>query len=183
MKTENLLRGGIMMGNRVPHDFFITQGIGQSDIAIHAGSYHLALKQAGIEMCNIIAYSSILPKQATRIEKPNYLEHGSVMETIISVASSKKGQRATAGISYGWLYDKQTQEKYGGLVCEHNGNYDLDELEKKLKGSLEELYQNGFSEKYELKETVTLKESFVPEKEFGTVLVALCFTSYFFPTI
>ena len=52
----------ILIGNRIPKDFFITKGKGESDITVHAGSYHLALKDANIEMCNIMTYSSILPK-------------------------------------------------------------------------------------------------------------------------
>lgn len=52
---------GILVGNRIPRDYFVTKGTGQSDITIHAGSYHLALKKANIEMCNIMTYSSILP--------------------------------------------------------------------------------------------------------------------------
>ncbi|MBN2212904.1 MAG: arginine decarboxylase, partial [Bacteroidales bacterium] len=44
----------MVVGNRIPKDYFITKGTGESDIAIHAGSYHLALKAAGIEMANIM---------------------------------------------------------------------------------------------------------------------------------
>ena len=51
----------LLIGNRIPQTFFTTSGVGESDITVHAGSYHLALKEAGIERCNIITYSSILP--------------------------------------------------------------------------------------------------------------------------
>ena len=43
----------VVIGNRIPKDYFITKGTGESNIAVHAGSYHLALKAAGIEMANI----------------------------------------------------------------------------------------------------------------------------------
>ena len=66
----NLSQKGFIVGNRIPKDYFITSGIGQSDIAVHAGSYHLALKDAGIEMANIMTYSSILPGMATEITRP-----------------------------------------------------------------------------------------------------------------
>ena len=82
----------ILFGNRIPKDFFITSGIGESDITIHAGSYHLALKEAGIEMCNIIAYSSILPKIATEIEKPKELVHGSVLKQFLQFQILKMGK-------------------------------------------------------------------------------------------
>ena len=45
---------GIVVGNRIPKDYFVTKGHGESDITVHAGSYHLALKQANIETFNIM---------------------------------------------------------------------------------------------------------------------------------
>ena len=175
--------GGVVFGNRIPHEFFITKGTGESDIAVHAGSYHLALKQADIESYNIITYSSILPKQAKAISKPNHLEHGSVMETIMAVGHFDKGVPGTAGIIFGWLYDKATNEKYGGLVCEYSGSVSKEEMGNQLNASLQELYTNGFSEKYHLKDTQLIMDSFTPSKRYGTVLVALCFVSYIYPII
>lgn len=111
------------------------------------------------------------------------LTYGAVMETIMAVASATEGQLATAGISYGWLYDKNTNEKYGGLVCEHNGNFTISDIKQKLNSSLFELYYNGFSEKYELRDIKTIVESFKVEKRFGTALVALCFVNYEIPIL
>ena len=48
---------GVLIGCRIPKDYFITKGHGESDITIHAGSYHLALRDAGIEMCNLVYVS------------------------------------------------------------------------------------------------------------------------------
>ena len=172
----------VTIGMRIPKDYFVTRGVGESDITIHAGSYHLALKDAGIEMCNIMTYSSIMPNIAKEIPKP-ILTHGAVMETIMAVAHGKKGQKATAGIIYGWLYDKKTGKKYGGLVCEHNGNYDEKEVEKRLRASLNELYVNGFSEQYELKDIILLKQGLKITKKNGTALVAICFVNYEVPIL
>ncbi len=174
---------GILTGNRIPVDYFETSGTGESDITIHAGSYHLALKSAQIEMCNVITYSSILPGIARKIEKPDRIEHGAVMESIMSVCHAEKGERATAGIIYGWLNNNKSDKRFGGLVCEHYGNYDEKELERRLKASLEELYWNGFSDQYHLNDIHILSESFIPRKNYGTALVALCFTSYYYPVI
>jgi len=49
--------------------------------------------------------------------------------------------------------------------------------------SLEELYSNGFSEKYELKDIKIIIESFRPKKKFGTALVGMCFKNYLCPII
>jgi arginine decarboxylase len=179
----NLSQKGFIVGNRIPKDYFVTAGIGQSDIAVHAGSYHLALKDAGIEMVNIMTYSSILPGMATEISKPSCLTHGEVMETIMAVANGNKGDRLSAGIVYGWLTERATGQRYGGLVCEHNGNYTEEELERLLHSSINELYTNGFEENFSLGNLNVIKRSFVPLKTYGTVLVALCFVSYFYPIL
>ncbi len=173
----------ILVGNRIPKDYFITSGSGESDITVHAGSYHLALKSAGIEMANIMTYSSILPGIANQIPKPSHITHGAVVESIMAVANGRKGEILNAGIIYGWLYDRLTQEKFGGLVCEHNGIYTDKEISLKLQASLNELYINGFEERYELKDINMIRKSCIPEKEYGTALVALCFTSYVYPVL
>ncbi len=174
---------GLVIGNRIPKDYFETKGTGESDIAIHAGSYHLALRQANIERYNIMTYSSILPGIARKIEQPKHMEHGAVMESIMSVCTASKGERATVGIIYGWLHDKQTNSKFGGLVCEHYGDYSENDIRKLLRSSLDELYFNGFSDEYNLSDIHFLTESFVPQKKYGTALTALCFTSYYYPVL
>jgi arginine decarboxylase len=175
----------LVIGNKIPKNFFLTSGTGESDITIHAGSYHLALKDAGIERFNIVTYSSILPSIATEIQKPAEEEivHGSVMETIMACANSTQGERATAGLIIGWLYDKGTNEKYGGLVCEYHGNDEEEKAVQTLQMSLDELYAKGFSNKFNLSEIRIMTKSFVPTKKFGTALVALCFTDYAYPVL
>lgn len=183
LEVNNPQKSGLVIGNRIPKDYFITKGTGESDIAVHAGSYHLALKSAGIEMANIMTYSSILPAIANKTEKPENILHGSVMETIMAVSNGQKGERVSAGIIYGSLNNRGTRERYGGLVCEHNGNHTLHELTDLLGASLNELYINGFQEKYTLDDIEIITESFVPKKNYGSALVALCFTSYVVPII
>ncbi len=173
----------IFVDKRIPKDYFITKGKGESDLTTHAGSYHFALHDAGIMECNIITYSSVLPAEATEIKKPEKLTFGSVMETIMAVADSEKGQRATAGIIFGWFYNKKTGEKEGGIVCEYHGNMEEEIAEEHLKETLNELYEKTFAEKFELKEKRIIMQSFVPEKKFGTALVALCFINYLHPVI
>jgi arginine decarboxylase len=172
-----------LIGCRIPKDFFITSGRGESDITVHAGSYHMALKDAGIEMCNIMNYSSILPGIAQEVPMPKSFVHGSVMETISAVSTAPKGKRATAAIIFGWLFDRKTYKKYGGLVCEYNGELTAGAAEKQLRSSLNEIYCNGFSERYELGGRKFMAESFIPKKKFGTVMVVIGFINYIYPVI
>lgn len=180
---EDIILHRLSVGNRIPKDFFVAGGIGESDLTIHAGSYHLALKDAGIEMCNIMTYSSILPSIANKIPKPNKLTHGSVMESILSVYHVEKEQRGSAGLIYGWLNERETKSRYGGLVCEIGGDYSSDELEQKLKLSLDELYFNGYSENFEIEKIHILTKTIIPKKKFGTCLVGLCFVNYIYPLV
>lgn len=173
----------MITGLRIPKDFFETGGKGESDLSIHSGSYHLALHDAGIGMCNVLNYSSILPGIATITDRPKSLVHGAVLESIMAVSHAGKGVKATAGILYRWLYNKNDGSRFGGLVCEHSGNYDLRTLDKLLNLSMEELYRNGFSANYNLGEPHLLRESFVPSKKYGTSLVSLCFISYQYPEL
>lgn len=173
----------IQTANRVPKDFFVTSGTGESDITVHAGSYHIALLDAGIEPYNIMVYSSTLPAIANKIEKPKNIIHGCVMETIMACANSTKGKRATAGIIMGWLHDKKTSKKAGGFVCEYNGSLPEEKARQRLRSSLNELYTNGYCDKYDIKNIEILTKSFVPKKKYGTAIVALCFTSHIFPVL
>src|SRR3989338_1651839 len=130
----------LVICNRIPKDYFWTYGVGESDITIHAGSFHLELKEAGIEAYNIMSYSSIMPGIAREVPKPEKYVHGAVLEAITAIANSPKVERATAGIVVGWLYNKKTNERYGGLVCEYNGSFNEEEAKQSLGMSLEELY-------------------------------------------
>ena len=105
------------------------------------------------------------------------------MENIMAVANGNKGERLSAGIIYGWLYDRESGNKYGGLVCEHSGHHTIGELKNKLEASINELYYNGFEKKYSLNNIEIITESFVPRKEYGTAMVALCFTNYIVPKL
>ncbi len=180
---DRVLEDQLVIGNRIPRDFFVAKGKGESDLAFHAGSYHLALKAAGIECYNHLAYSSILPAIAREVKKPSHYIHGSVAESIEARADAPQGERATAGIVYGWLIDRTTEKKYGGLVCEYHGNETLQVAEQSLQASLQELYKNGFEEQYSLNKIKFIGESFTPKKKCGTALVSLVFVNYVFPIL
>jgi arginine decarboxylase len=172
----------LLLGNRIPHEFFMTKGSGESDITIHAGSFHLALCNAGIGMKNIISYSSVLPAEARQIAMPENMKQGDVMEVIMAAGHCRKGERITAGMAMAWLTERDSGANIGGLVCELSGNYPVEEIEEKLKESMQEIYHHGY-ETYNLGDLQLITETFVPHKQYGTALVALCFKSYLFPVL
>ena len=172
----------LLIGNRIPREYFITRGVGESDITVHAGSYHLALKDAGIECANIMTYSSIMPAIAKEISRPS-ITHGEVMESIVSCGTVGKGERLSGGIIYGWLYDKETGERFGGLVCERQEDMTQKQLRTELIASMGELYDNGFSEKYHLKDMNFIEQTVTPKKKYGTAMAAICFTNFYVPIL
>lgn len=172
----------IMIGNRTPKEYFITSGTGESQTTIHAGSFDHALKRAGIFNYNIIRYSSIMPKDAVRIEKPTEREHGSVLECIIAETSGRFGDIVTAGLIIGWVYDKNTGKSVGGLVAEYKGNDKKEDAKKELEKMMNNMFNSRYDTgKFELNGTDIYIQSFVPKQKYGTAVVAICFSSYEVP--
>ncbi len=172
----------IVVGCRVPRSFFVATGTGQSNHDIHAGSYHLALRAAGVENYNHMRYSSILPGIAREVPKPATYTHGAVLETIAAQCDSTAGEIATAGIVYSWLIDPKTDHKYGGLVCERAAHLPEEDVKRLLETSLQEIYEDGYSQ-YQLSTPRFIMSSFTPEKKHGTALAIIGFVDYVFPLV
>ena len=152
------------------------KGFGQSSDSPYPSAYHHALHRAGIMSQNIVTYSSILPANAKLIEKPELI-YGAKMECIMAVHQGIKDETLSAGICYNWLYDKG--KKIGGIVVERHGHFDVGALKERLIDSIWEL-KNETLQQYTWDEEgfKFIMECQKPDKEFGCVIVALCFTSY-----
>ena len=75
------------------------------------------------------------------------------------------------------LFRSVSQSRYGGLVCELGGYFDVEELEKRLYTVLNDLHKRTYS-KYILGEQNIITESLTVDKRYGTALAALCFINY-----
>ena len=169
-----------MISNLTPSAFFVTKGSGESDLELHAGSYHMALYDAGINDYNIMVYSSILPKTAhlVTMDEIDLPPFGSEMKTIMSVSHGTQDEFVSAGIVYAWMYaDENFDEKIGGLVCEVNGRYRIEELEARLTRVIIDLHEKTYSQYY-LGELNFVTEGITIEKRYGTALVGLCFMDF-----
>jgi len=186
----------IIAGNRVPFEYFPTKGIGESDITIHAGSLDDAMENAGIENFNLLKYTSIMPAIARKVERPkrdvfelNYkgkakIVHGSVCEAIMAHADCRYGDRATAGLVIGWIYDKQSSKRYGGLVAEYTGDDEEPKAQETLRKMMDRMGKERLKNRknLELRDVETETATIVPKKKFGTAIVAIGFLSYVIPT-
>ena len=68
-------------------------------------------------------------------------------------------------------------KKVGGLVCEVNGRYRIEELESRLIRVINDLHAKTYSQYY-LGELNFISEGITIEKRYGTALAALCFVDF-----
>ena len=166
--------------NRIPHQFFITKGSGCSEFAVHPGSYHMALHDAGICQFNIVKYSSVLPANAklVSVDEIDLPEFGSELCTIMAHTDGFYGEHISAGLIYAWMYeDENFEQKVGGVVCELAGYFDTESLEGRLYSTIKDLHERTFSQYY-LGEPSVITESLTIDKRYGSALVAMCFVDY-----
>lgn len=188
---------GFVEGCKIPYEFFKSTGTGQSKDQIHAGSFHDAMREAGVEITNIIGYTSILPAIAREIpleEGIDRLIHGAELKTIKAEAHVDRelGQkRATTAILYGWLYpkNKKAAKHEGGLVCEYNGQGTVEEALENVSNCIKVLFTAknrrgvAFSENYELRKAPPLTATIEPKLQFGTAFCVIGFVSYVVPIL
>jgi pyruvoyl-dependent arginine decarboxylase len=195
-----------LFGNRVPYEYFITQGKGESDagskgLPFETGSYDAALLDAGIENTNVIEYTSVMPTNSKEISKKQGLKRlqwGEVLECIKAQANGEKGTTLSAAVITTSVTDPRG--KYlGGFACEYSGSGTKEEagasLLESIVGMIErrgygnmtnpELQKNNITDKgykifpgkHFVYDTLTVTKS------YGSVLTAICFVSYNFPVL
>lgn len=199
----------IILGNRVPYEFFITQGKGESNagskgLPYETGSYDAALFDAGIQNTNVIEYTSVMPtesKEITKEEGLKRLQWGEVIECIKAQANGKRGSKISAAVITTSVTDPKG--KYlGGFACEYSGSGTKEDAEQSLLQSIVGMIErrgygvmkeSGIMQLY--KDNVTDKgykihpgKNFIYEyldvkEEHGSVFTAICFVSYKFPAL
>jgi arginine decarboxylase len=197
-----------ILGNRVPYEYFITSGIGESDagssgLPYETGSYDAALTMGGIQNANIIEYTSVIPTESIQIPKEDGLKRiqwGEVLECIKAQANGANGDFISAAVMTTDVTDPHG--KYlGGFACEYSGSDDRFGAEKSLEKSISEIIERrnfgkvigGEARLYEENKTdkgyifypgkIFVYEGFTVKKHHGTALAAICFVSYQFPVL
>lgn len=181
-------RMGFVMGCRIPHEYFVTSGSGQTNEGpgndhFETGSYDLALLDASIENFNVMKYTSVMPKEAVQIglneAKPRF-HHGAVLECIMAMQNGENGDTITAGV--GVCKVEVDGVIIGGFAAEYEGDAPEEQAKTILEGDLARIVDrryrghkvNVFDEQYVIKSCkVGLK--------YGTVLAAVCFLSHIYP--
>ena len=133
----------IILGNRVPYEYFITKGKGESNagsegLPYETGSYDAALNDAGIQNTNVIEYTSVMPTEAKEISKEDGLKRlqwGEVLECIKAQSNGKKGSKISAAIMTTTIIDPKGRY-LGGFACEYSGSGTRKESEISLSESI-----------------------------------------------
>jgi arginine decarboxylase len=197
----------IILGNRVPYEYFITTGKGESaagseGLPYETGSYDAALNDAGIQNTNVIEYTSVMPTEAKEISKEEGLKRiqwGEVMECIKAQSNGKKGSKVSAAVMTTTITDPKG--KYlGGFACEYSGSGTRKDAEVSLSQSIAGMIKRrgygsikGELQIYKDNKTNTgfiihpgkifVYEHMDVVEEHGTVFAVICFVSYKFPTL
>lgn len=197
----------LILGNRVPYEYFITKGKGESDagstfLPYETGSYDAALNDAGIQNCNVIEYTSVMPIESKEISKEaglKRLQWGEVLECIKAQANGDKGDKISVGVITTSVY--APSGKYlGGFACEYSGSLSRQEVEMSLIKSIEgmiarrgygtasgglKMYKDNItSNGYKIHPgKIFIYESLDVKQKHGSVFAAICFVSYKYPTL
>lgn len=196
-----------ILGNRVPYEYFITKGKGESNagsagLPYETGSYDAALNVAGIENANVIEYTSVIPKDAKQISKEEGLKRiiwGEVLECIKAQSNGKRGSKISAAIMTTTITDPNGQY-LGGFACEYSGSGTRKEAEDSLASSIKGMIQRrgygvikGETKLYEdiITDTgykihpgaVFEYENLDVKEEHGSVFTAICFVSHKYPVL
>ena len=102
-----------IVGNRVPHKYFLTTGKGESDagskhLPAETGSYDAALNSAGIQDANVVKYTSVMPteaKEISREEGTKAIRWGEVLESIMAQSNGTKGKHIGAAVMITSVHD------------------------------------------------------------------------------
>ena len=196
----------MILGNRVPYEYFATKGKGESEagskgLKYETGSYDAALTNAGIENCNVIEYTSVIPTGAKQISKEEGLKRirwGEVMECIKAQANGDKGSFISAAVMTTDVYDEDNTY-LGGFALEYSGSGKKEDAVKSLSLSLKGLIErrgygeiNGVVKIFENNKTsrgytlypgkIFVYESLHVKEKHGSVFAALCWVSHRFPS-
>ena len=200
-RTKDETSGNVspeVFGNRIPKDYFVTAGQGDTDIGPgddpwETGSYDLALMEAKIANFNVMEYTSVLPPEAREIpisEAEKLFHHGAVIEVIMASVNGVKGNTLCTGVGRIQVRRKSDGKHIGGFAAEyekvHQEEISIQEAQKTANDMLHISLMGEFTRRYSTDEYEYFDEthkvnSLKVEKKYGTSLVALCWVSYIYP--
>ena len=190
--TNRKEQEGRILGTRIPKDYFMSTGIGDTDIGHgidpwETGSYDLALKEAQIENFNVIQYTSVLPPESRELpieEAKRFYHHGAALEVIMANINGKKHDHLCAGIGRIQVRRKADGVHIGGFAAEYEGHARGENAREALHESLMGIFARRYDpNKYEYFDEKFTVRDFVIKNDWGTAITVLAFVTYIFPPV
>lgn len=204
-------KGHLLTASRIPEKYVVVCGAGQSNFGPgtdpwETTAYDIALLEAGIENCNIIKYTSVLPPEAVEValseaKAEGLFRHGMVLECIMAQQNGDENEHICAGVGTFEVWDRQPVEmgRYestliGGFAVEYEGNASPKKAEGLLNESMKGLFERRYGSSYtfdslnkpvgpHMRNKKFHTQDLVVDDNFGTVLVALGFVTFRFPGV
>ena len=195
----------LVLGNRVPYEYFLTKGKGESNagsegLPYETGSYDAALNDAGIQNSNVIEYTSVIPVGAIEISREEGLKRinwGEVLEVIKAQSNGKRGEHISAAVMTTTIIDPNGNY-LGGFACEYSGSGSRKEAEDSLIISISGMikrrgYGNIKGQAKMYKDNITdtgyrihpgkifYYDDINVKEEHGSDFTAICFVSHRYP--
>jgi arginine decarboxylase len=147
----------------LPKKFFLASGSAKSPIS-ELNAFDEALKKSGIEHCNLVNVSSIIPKDAKEVRHIE-IEPGTITHGVYARMDGLPGESIGAGIVWG-------RGKRYGIVAETHGYYkNKRSLEKGLGTKVRRMAKVREFGNLELNYLTEIME--VPKGYFGCTIAAL----------
>ena len=150
----------------IPKEFFVTSGKAVSPVS-ELNAFDLALKDAGIEHCNIVKVSSILPPNCREVERRS-LPVGAITYAVLARMNGSAGSTISAGIARAY------EEKNGyGIVAEAHGYMDEKTAREVLESKVKEMARARGIRIGEIKYNIETLN--VPPENYGCTVAALIY--------
>ncbi|MGC8849456.1 MAG: pyruvoyl-dependent arginine decarboxylase [Candidatus Bathyarchaeia archaeon] len=162
-----------MAGERIevflPRAYFVTSGEGLSAES-PLNAFDNALRSAGVDACNLVYVSSIIPKDAVEVKRRR-ITPGTITFAVVARMDGDEGEVIGAGIGYSKCENK-TGPTYG-FVAENHGYKDSKTIEDELMGRLQRMASSRGLKLVNPK--VVSKSMRVPKDRYGCCVVAFIY--------
>jgi len=158
------------LGMFLPKKFFVTSGKAVSPES-PLNAFDLALMDAGIDQCNIVAISSIIPPDAVEVPPVN-LTPGAVVFAVLARMDGVSGETIGAGV--GWAWGRLPDGRRYGLVAEAHGHKDKWAIEEELRSKVREMAKVRNMELDEIRVKAESIEA-IPKGMYGCVVAAFVY--------
>jgi len=150
----------------IPKEFFVTSGKAISPVS-ELNAFDLALKNAGVAQCNLVAVSSILPPKGKE-RKWRKLPPGAITFAVMARMNGEEGTTIGAGIAWAW----EANGKYG-MVAEAHGYMDRKAVKETLEWKIKEMAKIRNVEIGKIRYRIEVLK--VPMDHYGCVIAALVY--------